>query len=177
MISVHRTRPATIWLALALLGFLGVAAVGGGLVMAADPTGGLIGMPVEWIEPIPFLSDWLVPGLFLAVWFGVGSLVTLGGMLTGWGRTDSVLHWSWWATVALGVTQVAWIVIELIVMPETLWIQGLMACVGALLVILMLQPSARNHLRSVHSDGRHDVTFGRGRRRARGLMIANERRR
>ncbi|HKX74715.1 MAG TPA: hypothetical protein VJR05_04920, partial [Acidimicrobiia bacterium] len=57
------TRPPSLWLAAVLLGFLGITAVGGGVTMIADPSGGLIRMPAAWMEKVPLLDDWLVPGI------------------------------------------------------------------------------------------------------------------
>jgi hypothetical protein len=149
-----RRRSVALTAAKVLLAFLGLTALGGGLTMIADPSGGLIGMPAEWMERVPLLDDWLVPGIVLAVWFGLGSLLTLAGMiwhfeligahaLQRWGAGR---HWTWAATVLLGLSQVAWIGVELLLLSQTMWIQALMASVGALLVVLMFTPGARRAL-------------------------------
>jgi hypothetical protein len=147
-------RSGALTAAKVLLAFLGLAALGGGLTMIADPNGGLIGMPAEWMKPVPLLDNWLAPGIVLAAWFGLGSLLTLAGMtwrfeptgarlLQRWGRGR---HWTWAATVILGATQVVWIGVELLLLPQTMWIQALMATVGAVMGILMLTPGARRSL-------------------------------
>ena len=147
-------RSAALTAVRVLLAFLGLAALGGGLTMIGDPSGGLIGMPADWMARVPLLDDWLVPGLVLAIWFGLGSLLTLAGMTwrfemigTRWlQRWGGGRHWSWAATVILGMTQVTWIGVELLLLPETMWIQALMAAVGALMAVLMFFPGARRAL-------------------------------
>jgi hypothetical protein len=120
------------------------------MTMIADPSGGLIGMPAAWMERVPLLSDWLVPGVVLAVWFGLGSLLAAMGLLMlfrlpGLSRLERATrhHWSWSMTIALGATQMAWIGIEYLYLPAAIWLQPLMFGVGLALVVVMLLPSVR----------------------------------
>ena len=169
---VAQTHSFALTLAKVLLAFLGLAALGGGLTMIADPNGGLIGMPAEWMERVPLIDSWLVPGIVLAVWFGLGSLLTLAGMIWRFEPTGARLlqrlgagrHWTWGATVTLGTTQVVWIGVELLLLPQTMWIQALMASVGALMVVLMFAPSARRALRPIAASqlGLSTVVGGEG---------------
>lgn len=146
-------RPLSLVLAAVLLGFLGITAVGGGVTMVADPSGGLIGMPAAWMEKVPLLDDWLVPGIVLASWFGLGSLLTLAGMIkrfalpgTDWVERRTGRHWTWLATIVLGATQVAWIGVELWFMPATMWIQALLLGVGLAMMMTMATRTARTAL-------------------------------
>ncbi len=56
---------------------IGIGAVPAGIAMIADPSGGGLGMPLEMLANSPF-SDFFIPGVFLLVVNGIGSL--LGGI-------------------------------------------------------------------------------------------------
>jgi hypothetical protein len=55
-------------------------------------------------------------------------------------------HWSWIAAIALGAGQIAWIVIELIYLPQLSALQAVYGGVGVALLLLPLQPAVRGHL-------------------------------
>ena len=97
--------------AMALLAFLAVGAFFGGWELmhpAADGSG--LGMPAEWIQRSPF-GSWLVPGLILFTVFGVGSAATVLAAI--------FRHWSApYLTFAIGVGQMIWITVELIVVRQ-----------------------------------------------------------
>ncbi len=97
--------------AIGLLAFLAVGAFYGGWELmhpAADGSG--LGMPAEWIHSTPF-GSWFIPGLILFTVFGVGSTVSLVAAL--------LRHWSApYLTFALGVGQMIWITVELIVVRQ-----------------------------------------------------------
>jgi len=57
--------------------FIGIGAVPAGIAMISDPSGRGLGMPLEMLANSPF-SDFLIPGVFLLVINGIGSL--LGGI-------------------------------------------------------------------------------------------------
>jgi hypothetical protein len=57
--------------------FIGIGAVPAGIAMISDPSGRGLGMPLEMLANSPF-SNFLIPGVFLLVVNGIGSL--LGGI-------------------------------------------------------------------------------------------------
>ncbi|HEU5113749.1 MAG TPA: hypothetical protein VFU96_10560 [Acidimicrobiia bacterium] len=78
-----------------------------------------------------------MPGVVLGIGFGVGSLLTAYGVIRRplWGWTSFLeqrtrQHWSWIATVALGVGHVVWIFLELLFLPEMSWFHPLYGAVG-----------------------------------------------
>lgn len=109
-------------------------------------------LPDEYLEEIPLVTSWLFPGLILAVGFGAGSLVTAYGV---WRRPRwpwaqqlarfTPYHWSWLATVVLGVAQVAWILIELFSIPFSL-LMPTFGLVGMALALIPFSPSFRAYL-------------------------------
>jgi len=60
--------------AIILQAFIGVTAVLGGFGLVTDPSGAKAGLSLEWLGSSPF-TDYLIPGLFLVVVIGAGSLV------------------------------------------------------------------------------------------------------
>jgi hypothetical protein len=143
-------RPTTVWITVGTLAFLGVTAAAGGVAMVLD-----IGAapPDDWLRSIPLVDTWVVPGLVLAVGFGLGSLLAGYGMLRrprwAWLRPVERLtrhHWSWAATILIGLGHVAWIVLELAYLPEPSALQIVYGGVGGALALLPLHPAVRGYL-------------------------------
>jgi hypothetical protein len=141
-------RPFTAALTVAVLSFLGVSAVGGGVAMVTGYT-----PPQTWLDAIPLVNSWIIPGLVLGLGFGAGSLVVARGVALrpAWrwtGRIERVTrhHWSWAGTLLIGAGQVAWIVLELIYLPETSALQAVYGATGLVLLVLPLLPSTRHYL-------------------------------
>jgi hypothetical protein len=145
------TRPPQIMAAIVVLWFLGLTAVAGGVGFFTD-----VGMrDPAWIEEIPLVVNWAVPGLVLGIGFGVGSLVTAYGLTRrpnwpwlGWIEELTGRHWAWFATLALGVGMLTWIGLQLV------WIDfnalhAIYGTVGLSLAVLALTPSFREYLPSV----------------------------
>jgi hypothetical protein len=152
-ISVRRGRttwrPMPVQVTAGVLGFLGLSALGG----AASMLTGLGAPPAAWLDALPFVDSWLLPGLVLGLGFGAGSLVTAHGMLRrpqwSWLRAVQELtgrHWSWLATLLLGLGQVLWIALEVIYLPELSVLQIVYAAVGFTLLLLPLHRQVRDYL-------------------------------
>lgn len=144
-------RPVTAVLVFALLLILGVGALGGGIAMVFG-VGGESFLPDAYLDDIPLISNWIVPGLILGIGFGLGSLVTAFGVwrrprwlwaqrLVGFTRH----HWAWLATVLLGLGQVVWIAIELVTIPFS-FLMPTFGLVGLALSLLPLTPTFRRYL-------------------------------
>jgi hypothetical protein len=149
-------RPAAVLVTAGVLVLLGVSALLGGMAML---TGGA--PPEGWLDDIPMIDSWVVPGLVLAVGFGAGSLVTAYGVLRRprWAWLEPVergvgQHWSWLATTVLGLGQVVWIALELVFLPESSFLQAGYALVGLVLLLLPLSPRVRDDL--ARPAGLHD---------------------
>jgi hypothetical protein len=133
--------------------FLGLTALGGGAEMMLFLAGNSY-LPQAWLDRIPLVDSWLLPGLVLGLGFGVGSLVTTYGLLrrprwrltapierlTGW-------HWSWAASVLLGLGLIAWIALEVIYLPNRSWLEAVYGLVGILLTAVPCCRSVRANLR------------------------------
>src|SRR5690606_30944612 len=93
-----------------LLWFLGATAVFWGIAMVFRIGPGDF-LPIEWLDPVPLVNSWTVPGLVLFLFFGVGSLAVV--WLSRPGRPGPPrrghLHWSWVAPIVIGGCLTIWI--------------------------------------------------------------------
>jgi hypothetical protein len=122
-----------------LLIFLGLGGVVGGVGMLAAPNGSMIGLDPAFLEPVPLLETWLIPGLFLLFALGVLPLVTAWAVVAApvlaWAgplerRTHE--HFAWAASLATAVLLVMFIAYEALVITatEARPLQILMAATG-----------------------------------------------
>ena len=136
MISVHPVikgridLPRYVWLAppIELITALGALPVG--MMLMTDPTGSAISLPADWIANSPF-GNYFIPGVYLFVMNGLGMLVALG--------LTAMRHWfaPWW-TGTLAVGLIVWILVQLLVMPETMWLQWFFLGSGLILGFIAL---------------------------------------
>jgi hypothetical protein len=144
-----RGRPTLVRVLAAVLVFLGLSALAGGCAL----TFGGSRPPQDWLDGIPLVDSWVVPGLVLGTGFGIGSLVVAYGVLVQphwrWAHPVELFtrhHWSWSATFALGLGHVTWIVLELLYLPELSVLQLVYGAVGVALVTLPMLAPVRRHL-------------------------------
>lgn len=121
-------RPRYVWLAIGLEVFTAAGAIPVGLMFLSDQTGASMGLPAGWIEATVF-GSYLAPGLYLLVMNGLGMLVTAG---------LSVMRHpiAPWATGVLGSGLVIWILVQVVVMPELMWLQGLFLVIGVVMDVV-----------------------------------------
>jgi hypothetical protein len=144
-------RPLAVKTAVGVLGFLGISALAGGAAMVVDLGGAT--PPDAWLNDIPVVTNWTVPGLVLGAGFGLGSLITAYGVLhrPPWAWTRPVeravgCHWSWLATLLLGLGQVIWIALELAYLPQLSALQAIYGAAGLALLVLPMRPAMRRDL-------------------------------
>jgi len=89
------SRPGTYYLLIVALLFQGVSGIGGGIVLLADPSGALIGLPGGLLAGSP-VRDYTIPGLILLAVLGVVPVVVGLGL---WVRRT----WAWYGAVSLGM--------------------------------------------------------------------------
>ena len=123
-------RPRYAWLGVLLELFTGVLAIPVGVMFLVDTSGGLMQLPAGWIEATPF-GSYLVPGLYLLAVNGAGMLVLAALTVRR--------HWlAPWLTGTLGVGLIIWILVQLLVMPETMFLQWIFLAVGLALGFVAL---------------------------------------
>lgn len=133
-----------------LLDLLGITALVGGIALISNtPTA----PPTEWLDTIPLVDSWTVPGLVLGFGFGLGSLVVAYGVrrrprLPWVRRIERATrhHWSWTATILLGLCLMVWIALELIYLPELSALELVYGSTGLALVVLPLLTPVRDYL-------------------------------
>ena len=123
-------RPSYAWLALFLQLATALTAVPVGLSLMLDPSGAGIQLPSEWIQKSAF-GSYFIPGMYL---FGMNGLGMIAVAALIWLR-----HWAApWLTGILGAGLVIWILVQLVVMPEVMWLQWAFLVVGLLLGFIAL---------------------------------------
>ena len=136
----HPRRLARIILGI-LLVLLAVGGFQGGISFLRDPSGAAMGAPLEWLEHAP-VDDFLLPGIWLLVAFGIARLVAIFGLIK---RT----RWAWWVSLGIGLALAGWIVYEMLVIPVArgteqgtiLW--STFGGLGVVIRVLSLLPSVR----------------------------------
>lgn len=155
--TARQHRPFTVVLVTTLLAILGIGAVGGGWAMIFG-IGGESMLPDEYLETIPLVDNWVVPGLVLLIGFGFGSLIAAHGVwnrpIWAWlGGLERLTghHWSWTATILIGAGQVTWITLELLSIPFSV-LMAIFGPLGLALVLLPMTPSVSGYLRLEQPD-------------------------
>lgn len=151
-VPVH--RPVSVVASIWLLTFLGVSALAGGTALVFGRLEEGMVPPTEWLDALPLIDSWLVPGLVLGIGFGLGSLLAAYGV---WRRpqwswasfieTSTGYHWSWLATMLIGLGQATWIALEVLYLPELSWLMAVYGPLGLTLFLLPWTRSMRDDLR------------------------------
>ena len=111
---------------LAVLLFVGVGAVYGGVGLAVNG----MGMPQEWLERLP-VDSWLWPGVALLL---TVALPQLGTAWLVWRRDARAAL----AGVAAGLALVLWIGVQVLLLQRYFFLQPVMAGLGVLEAVLAL---------------------------------------
>ncbi|HKB87874.1 MAG TPA: hypothetical protein VKD08_16980 [Ignavibacteriaceae bacterium] len=85
----------------------GISGLLGGISLIIDPSGGQIGLPVNWLEGSPF-ENFLIPGIILLTVLGVFPLITTMGLISG---TRKALI----SSRLIGYALLIWIGVEIII--------------------------------------------------------------
>ena len=106
----------------ALQAFIGIGALAGGYGLVSDPSGNALGLPMSLLEGSVF-PDFLIPGLFLLVVNGFGSLIGAGFSFTRRRYAQEI-------AIALGAILVSWIVIQVFIISSFHWLHVLYFILG-----------------------------------------------
>jgi hypothetical protein len=139
MRKIQRTRPVGLYLLILALLFQGLSGVAGGIGLIADPSGGNIKIPIEWLQGSPF-NDYLIPGIILFFVLGIFPLIVLYGLWMG-------RSWSWFTALLVGLALIVWIVVEIIIIgyqpqPPLQLIYGIL---GVIILVLVFSPSVKRY--------------------------------
>jgi hypothetical protein len=141
-------KPITLWLLAASLIFLSFGGLYGGLLMLTDPTGKSLQM--DSVLPQLLVPDYILPGLFLLFAMGLTPLFLTFGLLArpNWPRLQALSprrHWSWTATLALGILLILWLTLQAILIGFQWPIQYVTGANGLLIILLALTAQVRKH--------------------------------
>ena len=151
---------------LGALGFIGVTAVAGGVEMVAFPDGNPF-VRAEWLDHIPVVDNYVVPGLTLAGAVGGSALLAAVGLWRRprWTVFDPIeratgRHWAWAATGAAGVVLGAWITLEVVLIPERSLIELLYGILAVGLVAACFSEAFKSSLPRSSGGRRRAVRTG-----------------
>jgi hypothetical protein len=130
----RRRRPAFSWALFGLLVLQALGGIFGGAALAARPDGGLLKMPLSYIEDSPF-HDYRIPGLLLLLVLGVFPLVVAIGLLQR-------RPWSWFGAFAVGCGLIIFELVEYEVIGYNVQ-QPIWGSIGALIALTSLAPSVQ----------------------------------
>jgi hypothetical protein len=123
-------RPAYVWIAVILEVFTAIGAIPVGLMFLADPTGQLVQVPRGWIEATVF-GSYVVPGLYLVLVNGLGMLALAILSI----RRHPIAPW---LTATLGVGLIIWIMVEILLLPATMFLTWVFLATGLALGFVAL---------------------------------------
>jgi hypothetical protein len=119
----HRLRR---WVLAAVEIIIATNAVYGGIGLIRDG----MGMPDEWLDASPFTS-WRWPGVFLllviAVPMAVAAVLEIARS-----------RWAYAASLAAGLAQISWIVVQLAVLRRYFFLQPVLLGAGLMVVLLAI---------------------------------------
>ncbi len=130
----HR-RPALAWVLFGLLVLQALGGIAGGGALAIKPDGGLLKMPLSYIEDSP-LHDYRIPGLLLLLVLGVFPLIVAIGLLQR-------RPWAWFGAFSVGCALIIFELVEHEVIGYNVQ-QPIWGSVGRLIALVSLAPSVQS---------------------------------
>ena len=141
--------PAARNLLLALLGFLGLGAVGGGGALALAPSGRLLGLPLALLAHSPFRS-FLVPGLILFFVLGVVPCLLVVALVkkpvSPWAERLNLfadMHWAWTGSVYVAFALIIWLQVEMMMLNAVSWLHTFYMGLAVVILCVALLPGVR----------------------------------
>jgi hypothetical protein len=144
-------KPATVRnILIALLLFLGVSAIGGGLLLIISPSGKLLGgLPLSILEHSPF-SDFLIPGIILFFILGLSpcfiSIALIKKPPNELAEKFNLfkdMHWAWSFSIYIAFALIIWIQVETIFVQGTGWLQTFYMLYAIPIIFIALLPQVR----------------------------------
>ena len=131
------SRPVALHVLAALMVFQGLSGLVGCCVLVADPSGGILELPVTTLAGSPF-PDFLIPGLILGSVLGVFPVIVAHGLWRG-------TRWAWVGSLGVSVALIVWILVEIAIIgyhadPP---LQAIYGALGVAMLALTLLPSVR----------------------------------
>jgi len=134
------------YLLIAVIIFLGISGIFGGISLIIDPSGSNLQLSTAFLESTPFTS-FLIPGIILLIFLGVFPCITAYGLISR--RKLRVAnrvniykrkHWAWTYSLYCGIMLVLWIDIQVMMLGGGYILQSIYAILGVTIIILTLSP-------------------------------------
>lgn len=151
-------RPAALYFLTVCLLFLIAGGWVGGLNFIFDPSGK--SMQMQDSLPNLLVPDYLLPGIFLLVMYGVlpvpllVALWTRPGPRADWQQTLTRRfheHWAWLLVLGLGLVLLGWLALEVVLLRSMAPIQWIMVIFNFLFLAVIMLPSLRRYYRAGQS--------------------------
>lgn len=114
-----------------LLGFVAVSATLSGLLLLASPNGAVLQLSTDLLRNTPF-HNYAIPGLILFLVVGGAHLYAIMQNLM---QTANRYNWS----MAAGCIIIGWVVVQIMLIGATHWLQLLYLVVGVLIFFIAYQ--------------------------------------
>lgn len=148
-----KKKPFTCKLLITIQILLGIGAVFGGLVLVIDPSGGLIKMPMTFLENSPF-NNFLIPGIILLTILGILPLIIVYALITKtyWKVANRLnifpdKHWSWAYSLYIGFALIIWITVESFIMKQMAAVHVVYIFWGLVIQAVTMLPSVQEYYR------------------------------
>jgi hypothetical protein len=146
-------KSASTYLLILLLLILALSAIAAGLSFIIDPSGATVGMEVSMLRHSPF-PDFIIPGMFLLVLFGLFPLVILFGLF----RKNNIelldalniyrhRHWAWTFSYFIGLLLVVWINVQLYFLKEFHILHFVVSMLGVAIIFVSHLPGTKSDYR------------------------------
>ena len=127
----HTRRPALLWVLFGLLVLQGLGGIGGGAALAAKPDGGILKMPLSYLDGSPF-ADYRIPGVVLLCVLGILPLVVAFGLVRR-------RRWAWFGAFAVGCGLMIFELVEISVIGYNVQ-QPIWGTIGVLIALGSIAP-------------------------------------
>jgi hypothetical protein len=132
-----------IYLLIVLIAFVGISACFSGPLLIIDPSGKLIQFSEGTLDNTPF-PNFLIPGIILTVVIGLYPI-----LVTIWLLFPKVLNISvagtlqprWYAAMSVGIAIMIFIIVQIIFIPERMFLQDVYLIIGLLICTVCLSPA------------------------------------
>jgi hypothetical protein len=136
---------------IALLGFLAIGAIYGGIVLVISPDGSFLGIPLELIRNSPF-DSFFIPGIILLTVFGIFPIFVIYGLIkkpeSKFFNTLNLFydyHFAWTLAVYIGFALIIWINVQTLIFDSVVILHTFYSCLGILIVCVALLPQTRKN--------------------------------
>lgn len=143
--------PHTVKLLVLLHGLLGIGAIFGGGALILDPSGEMIGMPLDMMK-VKLFSNYLIPGIILLVVLGIGPLMVMVELLLkrGFSIGEKInvlrpMHWSWTFSMYTGFALIIWIMVQMYIIESVAIIHLIYVALALAIQLVTLLPSVREY--------------------------------